>query len=346
MSYRSTSAIFAIIKEATFNAGGTFTATDVVEVTSDTALKPEIDAIERKAVSNSFLQSPKLPGKESGSGTLAVELIPIGNTSNDINGSAILEVALGSKEVAGPSSGALIGVSDVAGTVANKIYEVQAGETGTAVLYKLNKPCGGQESLSVKQFLGCDSTDSEVITYTGIVPNSVTFDFPVADIATVSFDTGAAGFNTTSGEAILPSVYISANPYVGKNAKFTVDNMNYEAKDLQFSIENTVSDREALTSSGITNKTVTAKMVKGSLTVTFENYDELNKFKNSTDAAVYLEMNSTDGANSYTFAIYLPRVRYTSVSIEDDDGVLANKIEFEGYEDSAGEALLIAHQKV
>ena len=87
-------------------------------------------------------------------------------------------------------------------------------------------------------------------------------------------------------------------------------------------------------------------MVKGSLTVTFENYDELNKFKNSTDAEVYLEMASTDGVDNYRFAIYLPRVRYTSVSIEDDDGVLANKIEFEGYEDANGEALFIAHEKV
>ena len=57
MSYRSTSAVYAVIKETTFNGGGTFVDADVVEVTSDTALKPEIDAIERKAVSNSFLKS-------------------------------------------------------------------------------------------------------------------------------------------------------------------------------------------------------------------------------------------------------------------------------------------------
>lgn len=343
MSYRSTSAVYAVIKEAIFNGGGTFVNGDVVEVTSDTALKPEIDAIERKAVSNSFLKSPKLPGKESGSGTFAVELIPVGNTSNDINGSVILEVALGIREDAGLDTGCIIGASDAAGTAADEIYEVQTGETGTAVLYKLDKPCGGQVSLAIKQFLGCVTADSQVITYTGIVPNSVTFDFPVADIATVSFDTGAAGFGTSAGDAILDTIYISSNPYVGKNAKFTVDTVAYEAKDLQFSIENTVSDREALTSSGITDKIITAKMVKGSLTVTFENYDELTKFKDSTDASVYLEMDSTDGVTPHKFAIYLPRVRYTSVSIEDDDGVLANKIEFEGYADASGEALLIGH---
>jgi hypothetical protein len=57
-------------------------------------------------------------------------------------------------------------------------------------------------------------------------------------------------------------------------------------------------------------------------------------------------MNSTDGTEDYKFGLYLPRVRYTSVNVEDDDGVLANKIEFEGYADASGEALLIAHEKV
>jgi hypothetical protein len=346
MAYRTSSAIYAVIKEAVFNGGGTFTDGDVVEVTSDTALKPEVDAIERKAVSNSFLKSPKLPGKESGSGSFAVELIPVGNTSNDINGSAILEVALGIREDAGSGTGALIGVSDASGTPADMIYEVQSGEDGTAVLYKLNKPCGSQDSLAIKQFLGCETADSQTVVYTGVVPNSVTFDFPVADIATVSFDTGASGFSTNSGEPILTPLYISANPYVGKNAKFTVSGTTYEAKDLQFTIENTVSDREALTSSGITEKAVTAKVVKGTMTVTFENYDELDKFKNSADASIYLEMQSTDGSDTYKFAIYLPRARYTSVSVDDDDGLLVNKIEFEGYNDASGEAILIAHQKV
>jgi len=331
--------------EETFNVAPAFDADDVVETTTDTALKPEIDSIERKATSNSFLTSPKLPGKEFGSGTVGVELIPVGDGSEDINGSAILEVALGIREEAGSGTGAFIGYSDAGVTAADEIYEAAVGETGEAILYKLNKPCGDQDSLAIKQILGCNSSDSQIITYTGIVPNSVTFDFPVADIATVSFDVGASGFSTNTGEVPLASAFIGTNPYVGKNAKFTVDNVTYEAKDLQFSVENTVSDRDAITSSGITKKIVTIKMVKGTITVTFENYDELNKFKNSTDAACYLEMGSTDGADSYKFGIYLPRMRYTSVSIEDDDGVLANKIEFEAYEDDDGEAILIAHQK-
>lgn len=339
MGYRTNSALYAVIKEASFNVGGTFLDADVVEVTSDTALTPEVDSIERKSVSNSFIMSPKLPGKETGSGTFGVELIPE-ETGTDINGKAILEVALGIVEAPALGEGAFIGYSDAGTTPASEIYEADVAETGTATLYKLDKPCGNQASLAIRQFLGCDAGDSQLITYAGVVPNSVTFDFPVADIATISFDVGGAGFTTSSGDAILNSVFLTANPYVGKNATFEVGGAVYEAKDLSFSIENTVSDREALTSEGISDKIVTAKVVKGSLSVTFENYDELTKFKNSTDATCYLEMVS----GAHKFAIYLPRLRYTSVGIEDDDGILVNNIEFEAYEDASGEAILIAHE--
>jgi len=338
--YRSKGAVYAVILEATFNSGGTFTDSDVVEVTSDTNLKPEVDSIERKAVCSSFISQPKLAGKEYGSGTLGVELIPEAS-SGDLHGSAVLQVALGIREVPGTGTGAIIGASDASGTAADMIYEVQAGEDGTAYLYKLNKPCGTQESLAIKQMLGCDTADSQTLLFTGVVPNSVTFDFPVADIATISFDIGAAGFETASGETLLNGLCLDTNPYVGKNAKFTVDGVSYEAKDLQFSIENTVSDREAITSAGITDKAITAKLVKGSLTINFENWNELNKFKNNTDAQIYLEM----GSGAHKFAIYIPRARYTSVGVEDDDGILVNKIEFEATEDSTtGETILIAHE--
>lgn len=338
--YRSNSAVYAVIKEGTFNAGGTFTDTDVVEATSDTSMKPEGDSIERKAIKNSFLSQPKMAGKIYGSGTFGVELIPVGGASIDLNGADLLEVALGVRADAGLDAGAFIGYSDAGTTPANMIFPAGSGDTGTAVLYTLSKPCGSQPSLAIKQMLGCDAGDSQSITFTGIVPTSVKFDFPVADVATVSFDVGASGYATTSGETILSGTAISENPYVGKNATFTVDDTAYEAKDLSFTVENTVTDREAITSSGISSKAVTKKVIKGSLSVTFENYDELNKFKNNTDAAVYLEMDS----GTHKFAIYFPRARYTSVAIEDADGILENKIEFEAYEDAtSGEAIYVAH---
>lgn len=338
--YRSNSAVYAILKEATFNTGGTFTNADVVEVTSDTSMKPEGDSIERKAIKNSFLSQPKMAGKIYGSGTVGVELIPLGEASIDLNGADVLEVALGIRGDAGLGTGAFIGYSDAGITPAKGIYEATAGDTGTAVLYKLAKPCGSQPSLAIKQFLGCTVEDSQSITFTGIVPSSVKFDFPTADLATVSFDVGASGYVTAAGESLLTGTAIIENPYVGKNATFTVDDVSYEATNLSFTIENTVTDREAITSAGITSKAVTKKVVKGSLSVTFENYSELDKFKNNTDAAVYLEMVS----GTHKFAIYFPRARYTSVSVEDADGILENKIEFEAYEDTTlGEAVYIAH---
>jgi len=337
--YRTQSAVYAAILETTFNGGGTFTDDDVIEVTSDSNLKPEIDAIERKATCNSFIAQPKVAGKESGSGTIGVELI---GSDDGLLGSVILRVALGIYEEPGTGTGCFIGSSDDGTTPANEIHEADASEDGTAYLYKLNKPCGSQESLAIKMMLGCDTSDSQSLIFTGVVPNSVQFDFPVADIATISFDIGGAGFQTASGETLLTANCSSANPFVGKNATFTVDDTTYEAKDLSFTIENTVSDREAITNSGISDKVITSKLVKGSLKITFENWDELDKFKNNADAKIYLEM--TNGADK--FAIYIPKARYTSVAVEDDDGVLVNTIEFEAAEDATlKEALLIGYEK-
>jgi len=340
--YRSKTAVYAVILESTFNGGGVFTDSDVVEVTSDTSLKPEVDSIERKGVCASFVPKAKVAGKEFGSGSLGVELIP-DPTGAGLTGGKILRVALGIEEAPGTDSGAFIGYSDAGVTPANKIYEAQTGETGTAYLYKLNKPCGTQESLAVKEMLGCDTSDSQSLVFTGVIPNNVQIDLPVADVCTVTFDVGASAFQTSSGETPLVSTCSAEIPYVGKNAKFTVSDVTYEAKDVSISIENTVSDREAITSSGITDKVITGKVVKGSLKITFENWDELNRLKNNTEAQLYIELK----ASGNTFAIYIPYAVWSSVGVEDDDGVLVNAIEFEAAVDPiTDEAILIAHENV
>jgi hypothetical protein len=340
--YRSKTAVYAVILESTFNGGGVFADTDVIEVTSDTSLKPEVDSIERKGVCASFVPKAKVAGKEYGSGTLGVELIP-DPTGNGLVGGDVLRVALGIEEAPGADAGAFIGYSDAGVTPANAIYEAQSGETGTAYLYKLSKPCGTQESLAIKEMLGCETTDSQSLVFTGVIPNNVQIDIPVADVCTITFDVGASAFQTSSGETPLVSTCSTAIPYVGKNAKFTVSDTTYEAKDLSLTIENTVSDREAITSSGITEKVVTSKIVKGSFKITFENWDELDRLKANAEAQVYVEL--TAAGNK--FAIYMPFVMWSSVGVEDDDGVLVNAIEFEAAVDSTiDEAILIAHENV
>jgi len=329
MAYSSKGILYAIIKEANFNEGGTFTDADTVAVTSDTNLKPEVDTIERKAQVNSFVKLPSLAGKEKGSGSLGLELAR--KDDGTIAGDVVLEVALGIKEAAGDGTGAIIDSDN------KKIVEAQSGETGTATLYKLNKPCGTGSSLAVKEMMGCDTSDSQSLTLKGIVPNSVDFDFTVADIATISFDLGASSFESVSGEDLLATPEI-LDPIVGKNAVFTVDGTSYTAKNLKFTVSNTVSDREAITSSGIDSKEVTAKEVKGSFTIDFTGWDELNKFKNNADAEIYLEL-MTGGKK---FAIYIPKSKYSSVAIDDDDGILVNNIEFMASLDDNGEAIYVA----
>jgi hypothetical protein len=42
------------------------------------------------------------------------------------------------------------------------------------------------------------------------------------------------------------------------------------------------------------------------------------------------------------FAIYIPKSKYSSVAIDDDDGILVNNIEFMASLDDNGEAIYVA----
>lgn len=337
MALQSKGTIYAVAKEVTFNTAPTFVDADVMEMTTDTSLSPSVDSIERKAVSNSFISAPSIAVKEYGSGSISVELIPE-NTGTDMNGDVILDVALGIKEDPALGTGAFIGYSDAGVTPANMIYEADVADTGTATLYKLAKPTTTPQSLAVQQFVGGSGDD--VVTYTGVVPNSVTIAIPTADIATISFDVGAAGFATSTGETPLVGTALTESPYVGKNATFTIDGTEYCATDVSLTISNTVTDVECLTTQGIGEKVVVSKAVTGSMSFTFEDFSELDKLKNNTDGELYVEM--TSGAHQ--FAIYLPKIRYTSVDVGDTDGLVTNSIEFAAFnDDTTGEAILVAH---
>lgn len=334
LTYLKKSQVVAVAKEVTYGVAPSFTDLDTIEITDATALKGELSSVERKVIINSFVSAPKIAGKETVSGTLSFEIIPEG-TGVDLNGSDALEAVFGVKEVAGLGTGGFIGYSDAGTTVASMIYEAGTADTGTATLYKLSKPCGNAISLSVKEMYGCSTADSQSVTYKGIVPTSLKFDFPVADIVTASIEVGGNGFATASGDTLLVRQPLTTAPFVGKNAKLMVSGVPYEGKDLSFSIDNTIADRETIVGVGVTQKIVTAKVIKGSLKVLFANFDELNRLKNNTDGTVYIEL--TQGLRQ--FAIYLPRIRYTMVNMDNADGVLETSIEFEAYESVSGSAM-------
>ena len=442
MAYKALATKYYVKKEPAFNKGADFTDDDLVEVTEDSSLKPEISTIQRKIINCTYLNKPALSGKESGSGTLGFELIPKGNGSIDISGADALEVCLGKREDAGSGTGAIIrangypkfnatvtadsnntgdgsvdnvnyddennavtetwtlecvddsnagsevwsvkgsvtgqtddattGVEytngyikfiinegstdfkagdkftiDVTSNMAYAIYEVQDGERGEAVLYKLGQPCGVDNSLAVQVLYGCGNTDSRAMIMNGIIPESVEIKIPTADIATMNFNIQATSFETKENiDVPACSITDAAVPYVGKNAKFMVDDKLKEAKDVSLTISNTIADIEAITSTGVSGKTITKKEIKGTFTITFDNWDELNKFKNSDFGKLYIELKTHDtDDNPHTFAIYLPRIGYTSVNVENDNGMLVNKIEFQGYIDpDLMEAIYIAHK--
>ena len=337
MALLSKGNIFAVVEEVTFNTAPSFVDTDVQEVTSDTNLAPNVDSIERKVILDSFVGQPSIAIKETGSGTMAYELIP-SNTGTALPFATILKAAMGRYEVAGTDTGAFIGFSDAGSTPADMIFAAESADEGTADLWTLSRPADAKFSLAIQQFVGGSGDD--VITYAGVVPASTTFNFPVADICSVVFEVGASSFLTSTGETPLVGTTLTSAPYVGKNATFTVGGTSYCAKDISITIPNTVVDYDGLCSSGIMDKIITGKAVTGSFKMTFEDFTELDKLKDNTDGTLYLRLGN--GANE--FAIYLPKIRYSAVNIADADGLIENTVEFSAFPDNVnGEVILVAN---
>ena len=337
MALLSKGNIFAIVEEVTFNTAPAFVDTDTQEVTSDTNLAPNVDSIERKVILDSFVGQPSVAIKETGSGTMAYELIP-DNTGTDLPFGLILKAAMGRYEAAGADTGAFIGFSDAGTTPAEMIFKAEAADTGTSDLWTLSRPADTKFSLAIQQFVGGSGDD--VITYAGVVPASTTFNFPVADICSAVFEVGASSFVTSTGETPLVSTALTSAPYVGKNATFVVGGTPYCAKDVSVTIPNTIVDYDGLCSTGIMDKIITGKAVTGSFKMTFEDFSELDKLKNNTDGTLYLRL----GNGSNEFAIYLPKIRYSAVNIADADGLIENTVEFAAYpDDTSGEVILVAN---
>jgi len=329
--YRTNGALSFAKKEASFGAGATFASEDIVETTDGTSIKPEVSNIERKVKTASFVARPGMAGKESATATFETELIPKDATAGDgIMGEVLLEVTAGIRV----AKGATIDSAN------HKIVDKSSDASGDAVLYKLNKPCGSQESLAIKRLFGCSTSDSKSLSAVGCIPKSVKFNIPTADISTATYELEGIGFATADGEDVPAYTPVDVDPYVGKNVVFKVDGTIKDAKDVSFTLTNETTDIEAITGSGVSAKVVISKTISGSLSLQFDGWDELNKFKSNTDAELYVELDN----GTRVFALYFPKIRYKSVSVEDDSGVLVNKIEFNASEDDNGEAILIAHK--
>ena len=91
----------------------------------------------------------------------------------------------------GPDADTRLGVTPV-----DEIWLASAGEVdSTSAVYYLASPDSATKSVTIKEFVGADKS---VVT-TGNVVESIKFNLPTADIATLEFSVAGCAFTTSKG---------------------------------------------------------------------------------------------------------------------------------------------------
>lgn len=355
----------AVVNEASFGAANpTITDADYIDYTG-CDVGTDIAMIERNVMRNSMLALEPVLGQESSSGSISVELSStaagiLNGTKLFANGiGKMIPQAVATTTTAG-STTSLVNVTAATGLVIGQVLKVEvttgvfeftqitnivalaisvdpilssapaAAKIAQGLLtYTLPKPNDAVASLAVRQNLKPTSGAPVDYTYLGVMASDVTLDYPVGGIATAQFTLAGAGFtiNASGTNPTLPCAI--ATPIVGKNGSVTVMGTAYEAKDLKVSITTTMTDVNAITTDGITNKLGTAKGVTGSFKAPYTGATDMTTFKAGTKGALRLLLKDGGKTSPVIHGVIAPSVKFTKVEASDDSGILYNTIDFQ-----------------
>lgn len=340
MSLKNGGTVIAIDEELTIGAGqgATWLQTDVVAFNDDSGLTPATSTLERSTFNGSFLKCQSLAGEDSTSGNLNLDLAiapKTGIEAGHLVGHLIFKSGLG-KYIAQAAD-----VDTVAFNVAIEADPV-ANPTGYD-LYTLSDPTDITTTLVAREFLG--GSGDAVLDHKGVVVSSLNFDFSVGNIVKVSNSVAGIGYATATGQTALASAGCgNAIPFVTKNAVLKLDGVTLDASNVKMTVTNTVVDRKFITGAGVSQKLITAKAIEIDYTVDLDatQMSFYNKMKNNTTGELFLGLTNSAGDKAY---VYLPKVNFTNVTKANDGGIITLSVKSQGFENAAGDALLIATKK-
>jgi hypothetical protein len=158
------------------------------------------------------------------------------------------------------------------------------------------------------------------------VSNSLSLEFPLADIVKASFSVSGAGFSGITTTAKTGECF-DLNPQIAKNITFKYDGDVYDINELTINVENEVYDSETLTSAGINKKLITAKSnLGGSFTVDYDGLALFDKYKaKESGELVFI----TTAGDNKKFGGYAPKVSLKSVSKSVDSSIYKDNVELQ-----------------
>lgn len=362
MAFLDKATLWGIKKEAQYGSTETISyPNDLVELIAPT-MSGTIDQIERSTTRNSLVKAESLLGKETSTGTLALEVSST-NILGELNGDVLYESAMGVKIPAVPSvtltipssgtSSVTVNTGDGADyqvgqglklTCASGIeYVTIIGITGdilsiapnitkgtvTAVIgllsYRIATPSTPITSFNVEEYLTSD-VDHIVYKYKGVVANSLALEFPLANIIKATFAVGGAAFDGSNTTAKTGECFY-LKPHIAKNIVFLYGGVGYDINELTINVENEVYNSETLTSSGISNKLITGKSnLGGTFKVDYDGLDLFNQYKTKTSGALIFTTTAGDGKK---FGGYAPKVSLKNVSKSVDSSIYKDNVDLQ-----------------
>lgn len=357
MAYLNKGTLWGIKKESSFGNSETVAyPADVIELI-DPSMDGSIDEIKRSIVKNSLVPAESLLGKETSSGTLKLEVTS--TVTGKLNGDVLYESAMGVKipAVASltltlPSAGTntitvntgkgstyqvgqglkvttaggteYVTVTGILGDVLSIAPALTTGAVSAVqglLSYRLATPSTPTVSFNVEEYLASDSAQIKY-KYLGVVANSMSLEFPLADIIKASFSVGGAGFSATTSAAINSTCF-DLKPHIAKNIQFLYGGTAYDVNELTVNVDNEIYDSQALTKAGIGKKIVTGKnTVGGSFTIDYDGLALFDKYKARTFGELIFSTTTSEGKK---FGGYAPKVALKNVNKAVDSSIYKDK---------------------
>jgi hypothetical protein len=365
MAFISKGRSLAVVKEASYAAATpTFVDGDYVDYTTGD-ISTDIAKIERNVMRNSMLKLESVLGQETSSGSIAVELS--GAVTGALNGDKLYENGIGKKiaqatatTATAGSTTSLVNVTSATGlavgqtlkvevtlgnfefvqitaisTLAISVYPLLSGAPAATrivqgmLTYILPKPNDAVSSLAIRENLKPQSGSPIDYEYLGVMIGDTKFDYPVGGIATATFSVAGGGF-TVNASGTTPTLPCSLlTPIIGKNAAVKVGATSYTAQDVSLTVATEITDIQAITTDGLTNKLAVGKTVTGSFKVEYTSITNFSTFKAGTKAALTMFMKDGGVTSPVIHGVIAPNIKFTNVTRSEDGMVIYDTIEYE-----------------
>lgn len=328
----------AVKLETNYGEDPTIASTDVIEASGTPVFNDEFEAIERDVVRNTLSVLETVRGAESVNGELAVELKGSGTPGDPPNADALLEAAIGVKNLS------VAGVTDTGSTTTSIVLETGDGAgfaVGDAVLIAgevawvtekatdtltVSPPLSGAPVSGVAVGAGVHYKLSKVLkslwiqfwrgditleTYKGCVVESMSLDFSVGQIlkAMTRFQGKEAAAPVTQVYGLGSPTFDTTLPLMGRNMVIEIGGVSMPLQNLQIEQANELYRKQSLTSFGTEKILYTRRRVTGSFSLLYEGKAIEDAFRAETKAALRVVTGTVPG-NIFALRLLL---KYLSV---------------------------------